>query len=886
LKVPMRNRIMNVYQFHNISLANLVSALTCFIVFSSVPCLIAQEHTTDANTLLLLHFNDNLTGDNSEFPISNSGVSFETGIFGNAAYFEPGNQVFYSYSDNLNSLEGTLEFWIKPKWDGGDNSDHIAIVYGDGGGMVFGKDGGNYWRSIFNRYGAVGGNPEVGVGTNVSGTWFQNEWHHAAFTWNSQSVKLYIDGELINQSTVGYALPELSNETLFQIGADQSFNYLDAVLDELRISDIERSEGEIAASFLAGITVTSLTIDPKPIDMLETWWQTPTLRASTTNFGTVDIDPASADWSSSNSSIASVNSSGRIAAVAAGTATITATVNGVSDNVIVNVSAPVLQPDFEAIDNFLATPASQYVHEIPVVILRYLPTTDGINVDQQVTGWTSSLNDLKTRIDMLEKRVKFALETGSRFRQYSNSSARPSLGYRVLAIINVYEEVPKGFEVPWNPGIYRPDYDQMLSRFSAENYVNSLDVKEFWIWGYHHGDIEPAESNMSSPVTGDISNSERQNADLPVFNHTYTVYNYNFTRSQAEAVHDHGHQLEAILAHANILQDGNSDLFWKLFVGQDINDNFITGRCGWTHMPPNTTVDYDYLNTDIVSTDIEDWSPDGTGATTLVNVDTWDNLVFNWPDGETDFPQRIETQFYIYWMQSMPGYANVIQHGSNYMQNWWLFTSNWDSAMQNNMGLYGPEKAENDIPVSVALTSFTARSDDMQIILNWITESELNNDVFILERSEDDTRFVQIAEIQGQGNYSSRTEYSYTDKNVELDQIYYYRLSDRDYNGNMTYHQSISIALKGVPTRFVFYQNYPNPFNPKTTISFALPHSEFVTLKIYNISGEEVSTLVSEELSAGNYRYLWSGESLASGVYLYRIQSGNYVQTRKMILLR
>ena len=98
---------------------------------------------------------------------------------------------------------------------------------------------------------------------------------------------------------------------------------------------------------------------------------------------------------------------------------------------------------------------------------------------------------------------------------------------------------------------------------------------------------------MSSPLTGDISNSNRDNTDLPVYNSTYTVYGQNFRRTQAEAVHNHGHQLEAILSHVNHLQYGNTDLFWKKFVGQDENEDFITGRVGWTHMPPNTTKHYD-----------------------------------------------------------------------------------------------------------------------------------------------------------------------------------------------------------------------------------------------------------------------------------------------------
>lgn len=82
------------------------------------------------------------------------------------------------------------------------------------------------------------------------------------------------------------------------------------------------------------------------------------------------------------------------------------------------------------------------------------------------------------------------------------------------------------------------------------------------------------------------------------------------------------------------------------------------------------------------------------------------------------------------------------------------------------------------------------------------------------------------------------------------------------------------------------YQNYPNPFNPGTNIEFSIPESEFVTLKIYNILAEEVATLVSEKLAAGKYEYDWDAGSLANGVYLYRIQAGDYVEAKKMVLMK
>ncbi|MDI6803776.1 MAG: glycosyl hydrolase 53 family protein [Bacteroidota bacterium] len=88
------------------------------------------------------------------------------------------------------------------------------------------------------------------------------------------------------------------------------------------------------------------------------------------------------------------------------------------------------------------------------------------------------------------------------------------------------------------------------------------------------------------------------------------------------------------------------------------------------------------------------------------------------------------------------------------------------------------------------------------------------------------------------------------------------------------------------PLNFHLYQNYPNPFNPKTTISFNIPTSEFVTVKIINILGEEVETLIEEHRATGEYKIEWHSENFPSGVYFYQMRSGKFVETKKLILLK
>jgi PKD repeat protein len=120
-----------------------------------------------------------------------------------------------------------------------------------------------------------------------------------------------------------------------------------------------------------------------------------------------------------------------------------------------------------------------------------------------------------------------------------------------------------------------------------------------------------------------------------------------------------------------------------------------------------------------------------------------------------------------------------------------------------------------------------------------------------------------------------------------------YAVKAVDYAGNHSdYSNFVNFNITNINQDVIYdldfrlHQNYPNPFNPKTTFQFSLKQSRFVTMKIYDILGEEVATLVSERLTAGQYKYEWDAGSFASGVYLYRIQAGDYVDVKKMVLMK
>jgi hypothetical protein len=89
-----------------------------------------------------------------------------------------------------------------------------------------------------------------------------------------------------------------------------------------------------------------------------------------------------------------------------------------------------------------------------------------------------------------------------------------------------------------------------------------------------------------------------------------------------------------------------------------------------------------------------------------------------------------------------------------------------------------------------------------------------------------------------------------------------------------------------VPAEFLLTQNYPNPFNPSTKIKYSIPQSSQVTIKVFDILGNEIETLVNEDKPAGTYELTWYAEQLPSGIYFYKLQAGNFIETKKMILLK
>jgi hypothetical protein len=489
-----------------------------------------------------------------------------------------------------------------------------------------------------------------------------------------------------------------------------------ASYDELRIHDRSYSASEVRALFQEGGEpyggLQSLEILPPPgaEDRIRGVGVEFNLRAVGRDEMGDDSAVWGVTWASSDPGVLSVTPDGTLQTHREGRATISAALEGLTASWEVEVVRSLRVP----VSAELATPAPGAQWEIPVILVGYIPTADGVNGDIRKAPdfwWLNplSLDSIQTRCLEYTRRRKMMAEEGSRFRGYKDPAALPALGYRIVEQLFVYEHPPATSKRASHGGWF-VDYDRILRSDGILDRIRNEGVREVWLCDSHFDpgfpSFDPAihdpadaragwESNMSSPTSGDISNSDRDPNDLPVVDHTYIVYGIAYRRSQAEAMHNVGHQMEAMMSYAAWRQTGSDLFFWRDFVGFVGQTHPLqpgVGRAGWTHMPPNTTGNYDYHNPTPVLADIEDWRPDGTGEKKLISRSTWYNLVYPWP-GAQEFGQREESQWYVYWMQNFPGRGNRIPHPNGWMTNWWAFVGDWDAAVRSGLGLYGSQPA-------------------------------------------------------------------------------------------------------------------------------------------------------------------------------------------------
>ena len=321
--------------------------------------------------------------------------------------------------------------------------------------------------------------------------------------------------------------------------------------------------------------------------------------------------------------------------------------------------------------------------DVKVLVMSYFPL-QGSNLDQSITGISDSLSSIRNKVIQLTTNTVNALTQGSTYHLYKDSNSESFLKYTVIDNKEFLKQEPVSTnEIPWNPGIFRPDYHLMLSNdVDICDYVDNQGVKEVWIWGYHFGIIEPSESNMAMGTAseaywnhgsyGDVSNSEEID-DLPTCTKSYTLYNYNYARGLGEALENHGHHIESMFRFVDIS-------LWNKFqypYGEPIP---TVNSCGWTHSGPNTKEQYEpgWTSETTVKSNCEDWHPDGSGEVKDVNCHTW--------YGETCL-ENGGVDFKIWWMQNIPGLNNGLTYQGKEIKNWWIFIADFDQAISQGKSL-------------------------------------------------------------------------------------------------------------------------------------------------------------------------------------------------------
>jgi photosystem II stability/assembly factor-like uncharacterized protein len=184
----------------------------------------------------------------------------------------------------------------------------------------------------------------------------------------------------------------------------------------------------------------------------------------------------------------------------------------------------------------------------------------------------------------------------------------------------------------------------------------------------------------------------------------------------------------------------------------------------------------------------------------------------------------------------------------------------------------------------VELTLFNGQWSGNNIRLNWKTATEVNNYGFEVERKTNNTSWRKIGFVSGHGNSNSPKEYNFVDSDILNDKVLY-RLKQIDFDGKYEYSKEILINIEA-PKSFSLSQNFPNPFNPSTKIKYSISTTCFVKLKIYDILGRELLTLVNEQQNPGSYENIFNGTKYSSGIYFYELQAGDYLERKKLTFIK
>ncbi|MBP7832561.1 MAG: hypothetical protein KA035_02200 [Candidatus Levybacteria bacterium] len=311
-----------------------------------------------------------------------------------------------------------------------------------------------------------------------------------------------------------------------------------------------------------------------------------------------------------------------------------------------------------------------------ILQIEYYPrsSSNPAYLDAQETGLNMSIAQQQNYVANMSSELVSLIGTATKFHGYKNPNAPQFLKYSVIETKKYYQNIPRGYLLKQNEGVYRPHYAQIMNNENICDYVDNKGVTEVWMFGYHHGAIEPDESRMASSL-GDFSNSWPKEHELPVqfrlpvCNKPYVLYNFNYTRAVMEMFHNRIHQLENILPRAERKYPPTPEntargasLFWGNFSEyvQPYTVRNYNSSCGNAHYTPNwanLSQDYIYNIPNSRLNNCETWNPDSSKST-FVNASC-----SQWGCSEKGF--------YMWYQQNVPGYNSGITYGGDKINNWW-----------------------------------------------------------------------------------------------------------------------------------------------------------------------------------------------------------------------
>lgn len=486
-------------------------------------------------------------------------------------------------------------------------------------------------------------------------------------------------------------------------------------------------------------------------------------------------------------------------------------------------------------------PDKNKTYQMKVLVLNYMPPS-GSNLDYNITGIVSTLNAMRNKVNTIKNETLQALEEGSKYR----GTGPVNMDYSIIREREYLEALPLGQSL--GGGLYHPDYMQILNRENICDLVDNQGLKEVWLFGYHYGNIVPVESNMSGP-NGDISNSNRSN-DMPICSKTYVLYNYNYGRGSNEATHNHGHQIESVMAHFDQVTWDKFAGPWKTYTTSDGSPQ-NPHRCGWTHSPPNAgEPQYIYNSSHYVWTDCDDWRPNGFGNATFINCTRW---------------QCDERRFHIWRWQNIPGYNNQLLG----VTNWWDFIGDFDAVTQNGQKLIydlNPPSTPTGLNASNVLGD--------RVTLGWNASS--------------DDFAVSGYEIKRDGAFIGTTSTtSFVDYTVLPNTQYQYTVAAVDSSQNVSAHSgSVSVTtggtLTGNPTRplidstsgkiggpsqikYSFLHSIGNGPNRFLVVAVAIRHSNSNSVSTVKFRGADLYRIGFRD-SGGLRTEIWGFKNPPAGI--------------------